>query len=262
MSEISNKEFNELLNSLATSETFSLELTDGQSYTFRQLTTNQLKELIKTVVDSPLTQSAFNTTISKVMKESIVEEGISVSTFNTVDRLLFCLSTRIESLSPSLTITQENESIEVNLLDVRNNISKAVKENSHLFTSQSVISSNGTVELTYGIPTIGIENQLNDEFYKNTDISVETPNELRKVLGEAFINEIAKTIQTITINTQTLDLNAGSFKSRLKTVESLPASLIQKVIEFAEQYKKVTDEPLTVKEKYTVPIDGSLFSLR
>ena len=262
MSEISNKEFNELLSSLATSETFTIELTDGVNYTFRQLTTNQLKELIKTIVDSPLTQSAFNSTISKVMKDSIVNEGINVSSFNVVDRLLFCLSTRIESLSPSLTLTQDNETLQVNLIEVLNNILESIKENKDLFVPQTTESLNKTVQLVYGIPTIGVENQLNDELYKNLDISVDTSSELRKVLGEAFINEIAKTIQTVTANSQTLDLSAGSFKARLKTVETLPALLIKKVIDFAEQYKKVTDELLVTKEKYTVPIDGSLFSLR
>jgi hypothetical protein len=76
-----------------------------------------------------------------------------------------------------------------------------------------------------------------------------------------FINEIAKAVQSLTIEDKTLDLSTVTFKSRLKTIESLPASLIQKVIEYVESYKKVIDECLVV-DGYTVPIDGSLFSLR
>jgi hypothetical protein len=48
----------------------------------------------------------------------------------------------------------------------------------------------------------------------------------------------------------------------LKTVESLPASSIQKVIEYIEQHKKAIEDCLIVSEGVSVPIDGSLFSLR
>ena len=82
-------------------------------------------------------------------------------------------------------------------------------------------------------------------------------------MGEAFINEIAKTINTITLDgDKVLNLSSGSFKSRLKTVESLPASLVQSVIEFVEKYKKVTEGCLVVDESFSVPVDGSLFSTR
>ena len=102
---------------------------------------------------------------------------------------------------------------------------------------------------------------MNEEIYKNSNPNVEDPEELRKVLGEAFINEIAKAVRTLTIDEKTLDLSTVTFKSRLKTIETLPASLIQKVIEYIEEYKKVVDDCLTVNG-HTIVIDGSLFSLR
>jgi len=100
-----NKEFYDLLNSLTTLATFKLTLTDGKEYTFKQLSTSQLKELIKTVVDSPLTQSVYNNTISKVMKESLIsEEGVEEPLFNIVDRLLFAIETRINQFLPQLQL--------------------------------------------------------------------------------------------------------------------------------------------------------------
>lgn len=251
------KNFNELLAALSDTETFELTLTDGKAYNFRQLTTNQLKELVKAVVDSPLTQSVFNTTLSKIMKESLVGEG----SFNVIDRLLFAIETRIQSLSPSVTVTtQDDKSVTIDLLEVKSKLSKAIASNAALLQDKTIETSQ--LKLTVGVPTIKTETQLNEELYKNVDINVQTPEELRKILGDAFINEIAKAIKTIEISEKTMDLSTVNFKSRLKTVESLPASSIQKVIEYIEQHKKAIEDCLVISEGVSVPIDGSLFSLR
>lgn len=250
------KNFNELLAALAETETFDVTLTDGKSHTFRQLTTNQLKELVKTVVDSPLTQAAFNTTLSKIMKESLVGEG----DFSVIDRLIFAIETRIQSLSPSVTITQDEKTTKIDLMEVKAKLASAIAANAELL--QDKVIETPQLKLTVGVPSIKTETQLNEELYKNVSIDVQTPEELRKILGDAFINEIAKAIKVIEISDKSMDLSSVNFKSRLKTVESLPASSIQKVIEYIEQHKKVVEDCLVVSEGVSVPIDGSLFSLR
>lgn len=250
------KNFNELLAALAEAETFDITLTDGKAYKFRQLTTNQLKELVKTVVDSPLTQSVFNTTLSKIMKDSLVGEG----SFNVIDRLLFAVETRIQSLSPSVTITQDEKSITINLIEVRDKLIKVIADSAALL--QDSTFETAQLKLTFGVPSVKTETQLNEELYKNVDINVQTPEELRKILGDAFINEIAKAIKTIEVSGKSIDLSSVNFKSRLKTVEALPASSIQKVIEYIEKHKKAIEDSLIVSEGVSVPIDGSLFSLR
>lgn len=250
------KNFNELLAALAETETFDITLTDGKAYKFRQLTTNQLKELVKTVVDSPLTQSVFNTTLSKIMKDSLVGEG----SFNVIDRLLFAIETRIQSLSPSVTITQDNKSTTIDLIEVRDKLIKAIADSASLLEDGTYETAQ--LKLTFGVPSVKTETQLNEELYKNVDINIQTPEELRKILGDAFINEIAKAIKTIEVSGKSIDLSSVNFKSRLKTVEALPASSIQKVIEYIEKHKKAIEDSLIASEGVSVPIDGSLFSLR
>lgn len=255
-----NKEFYDLLNEIVEEQTFDLELcpkTDGASVSCKKLSTAQLKELIKSVVDSPLTQSSFNSTATKIFKQSLI--GHSMESLNTIDRLLFILQTRIQSLSPVITFDNQGKKINVNLEEIKNKLLTQLKLNSKLIESQTV--AEGKISLTFGVALLDTELQLNDEIYKNSKVDVENVEELRKIVGEAFINEIAKTIQTITVNDKTLNFSTVTFKSRLKTIESLPASLIQKVIEYIENYKKVIDDCLTVQD-YTIPIDGSLFSLR
>jgi hypothetical protein len=253
-----NKEFYDLLNSVVNDETFDLQLTPAsETIKCKQLSTAQLKELIKAVVDSPLTQSAFNTTASKVFKDSLVSSP--VSELNVIDRLLFLIETRIQSLSPTSTVTREEKEIRIDFEKIKQALHKNIKENANLFESKIVQHEKITVDVC--VPPLVTETQLNEELYKNANINVEDADQLRKVLGEAFINEIAKSIKSVTIQDKTLDLSTVTFKSRLKTIESLPASLIQKVIEYIEGYKKVIDKTLTV-DGYLIPIDGSLFSVR
>lgn len=252
-----NKEFYDLLDSIVNEQTFDLELANGTVVKCKSLTTAQLKDLIKTVVDSPLTQAAFNTTASKIFKDSLIDTP--ACSLNIVDRLLFILETRIQSVSRTTIIEQEDKQIAINFEDIKNKLLTSLRQNSNLFVSSE--ATDGKITVTFGVALLDTETQLNDEIYRNLSVDVNNVDQLRKVLGEAFINEIAKSINTVTIGDKTFDFSGVTFKSRIKTVESLPASLIQKVIEYIEKYKKVIDESLTV-EGYTVPIDSSLFSLR
>jgi hypothetical protein len=249
-----NKEFFDLLNSISAAETFNLTLTDKKDYTFKQLFTSQLRDLIETVVDSPITQSEFNNTVANVMKDSLASPcGIF---FNIIDRLLFVLETRIQSISPLITVNEQ----QVDLSFIKQALVTALEANSSLFEVQSL--SSASISITYGIPLIATETQLNDEYYKNVELNVETQEDLRKIIGETFINEIAKTLYTITVNDKILDLTTVSFKERIKTIESLPASLINNVIQYVEKYRKVVEESLKTTENTPIPIDGTLFSLR
>ena len=117
------------------------------------------------------------------------------------------------------------------------------------------------IEITYGVPTLESETKLVDEIYSKLKLNVDDVEELRKILGEAFINEIAKTVKKIKIQDKTLEFSDISFRSRIKTIESLPANLINNIIQYVEKYKGLLDGCLTV-ENTVLPIDGSLFSFR
>jgi hypothetical protein len=248
-----DKDFLDLLNSLAEEEQYTIEFSrlnaDPIPVKFKSLTTVQLKELVKTAVDSPLTQSVFNCTATKVFKESILSAPSNIQ-FNVVDRLLFLLETRIQTISPTKTIKNENKQID--------SLKSSLKTNATLFAPST--SKTNKISITYGVGLIDTEVQIEEEIYKNVEVKIDNVEELRKIVGEAFINEIAKSIHSVTIEDKTINLSQVSFKKRLKIVETLPASLIQKVVEYVEAYKNVVNAALTVKE-FTIPIDSTLFSV-
>jgi uncharacterized UPF0160 family protein len=255
--EASKQNLQELLNTITQEQTFSLELSDQRVVSCKQLTTAQLRELIKTVVDSPITQAAFNSTVTKVFKQSSPE--ISLDTTNTLDRILFIIETRIKSLSPTMKIENKDKTVEVNFTEIKAKLLEKIKNDKETFLEKN--ATNDKITLKYGMPLLKTEQQLNDELYKDFDFNVENQDELRKVIGDAFINEIAKTIKSVTIQDTSFDLNEQSFKARIKIVESLPASTIQEVIDYIERYKAAIEDIFNV-EGVAVPLDGSIFSLR
>lgn len=256
-----DKEFYDLLNSIAEEQTFSFDIGVASepvtTVTCKQLTTLQLKDLVKSAVDSPLTQSNFNSTVAKIFKDSLITApGYHL---DVLDRLLFILETRIQSFSQTKEVEHEGKTITVDFKKVATKLKEQVKSNKDKFSVSS--ATDGNITVAFGIPLLETEIQLNEELYKDTEIDVQNTEQLRKIIGEAFINELAKSVHSVTSKDKVIVLGNRPFKQRLKLVESLPASLIQKVIAYIEQYKKIIENSLTVNG-YLIPIDSTLFSLR
>lgn len=255
-----DKEFFDLIANITKDQTFVAALTDKQEYNFKQISTLQLKELVKTVVDSPLTQSLFNTTITKTFKDNIVGDKILHDRFNVIDRLIFTLETRINSISHTIVQKVDGNQIIVNLTQVLEKLRELTEKSSFLFSD--AVATEDKISITYGVPTIDADDRLNREVYKEAKSDVENTDELRKLIGEAFINEITKAVKIIQIEDREFDLSSLDFKTRVKMVESLPANLIKRVIMFVEKYKQVIESSLEVNKNFSLPIDGSLFSLK
>lgn len=258
----SNKEFLDLLNSVVEEKKFTETLTDSKEYSFKQLNTSQLRDLIKSVVDSPLTQAVFNTTLSKLFKDSLLDKP--EKEFNTIDRILFLLGARINAISEDFTIEVDSETKEkktVNLTIYKNKLLEMSLE-ADLFTSRTHTENELVVE--YGVPSLETEDKLNKEIYNNDKfkIDLDKQEDFRNLIGDLFINELAKCIKSLKIKDKELKLSSVSFNERIKIVESLPAQAISAALSFVEEYKKVIKDALSVTPDVAIPIDGSLFSLR
>ena len=258
-----NKEFYDLLNSIVDEQTFSLTLCPGkdiETVKCKQLSTAQLKELIKTVVDSPLTQAAFNSVATKIFQSSLVESHSH--SFNVIDRLLFLLETRIQSISSNITmINNDGDQVVIDINLVKQNICQSVKENIECFLPQTI--SNEKMSVIVDVPDLITESQLNDEIYSNLDLDVDDSEQIRSFIGDAFVNEIAKHLKQIELKDaeHSLDLSSVSFEERIKIVQTLPASLIQDVVAYIEKQTRILEDCLVVDGFY-LGIDSTFFTLR
>jgi len=210
---------------------------------FKQLTTDQLKRLLKTIIDSPVYSTEFILTFNSIINENCLDKEVDTNSLNIFDKLIIIFKLRIESISQEYTLNFTDEEIKDNKLSEK---TKTISLKEHLekfletnvnFESQTITNNDCTI--ICNLPTLGAENKLEKELHKNIKIDINTPEELRNIVGETFINEIAKFISNITIKDSTIDLLTLDFKNRIKIIENLPTSIINDVIKYIEQYRKI-----------------------
>jgi hypothetical protein len=241
------KEFISLIENLDINTSFDVFIPSLQKkIKFKQLTTEQLKLILKTVIDSPIYNTEFTLTFNNIIKTNCLDETINTDNLTIYDKLIIFFSIRLESISHDYTFQFTEE--EVKSLDLQQP-KKVVSLKEHFdnflekqynFTSEHFEYNNCVV--VCNLPTLVTENKLEKELHKNTKIDIGTPEELRSVVGETFINEITKYIQTISIDSTTVDLLSQPFKTRINLVEKLPTNLINKVIKYIEKYRNITKE--------------------
>jgi hypothetical protein len=261
----------QLLKELDLSSAYDVYLPSLQkNVKFKQLNTDQLKRLLKTVIDSPIYNTEFIVAFNQIIKENCLEEDIILTNLNILDKLLIFIKMRLESVNPVYTYTFTDEEVtenqltektfSVNLLDRYNNfINKKLN-----YEPQEYSFEKGSITCT--LPTLSTENKLEKELHKNIKLEITTPEELRDTLGDTFINELAKYINSVKINDTEIDLSAHTFKTRLKIVEQLPTTVINNVLKYIEGYKKLTSTLTTIKvpdskiEK-EIPQDATFFNV-
>jgi hypothetical protein len=155
-------------------------------------------------------------------------------------------------------------------INLETRLNKFLEKNIN-FEPQIIEFNNNTV--TCNLPTLYTENKLEHELHKNVKIEVNTPEELRTIVGETFINEVTKFITNININGSEVDLLKLTFKNRISVVENLPTQIINKVIKYIENYRETLKELLVYKASIQtkeqtlvviekeIPVDASLFNM-
>jgi hypothetical protein len=244
---------------------------------FKQLTTEQLKRILKSVVDSPIYNTEFTLSFNNIIKENCLDTNISINDFTVYDKIFILLKTRIESISENYNYSFTKEEKEENNLNVEKvlvnltNIYQSAVENCETLPEELIEVDQCTIKCN--LPSLLTENKLEKELHKNVKIEVESPEELRNIIGETFINEVTKFISSIKVNDQSIELSNIDFKNRIKIVEQLPTNLINKVIKYIESYRNITKNILnftvSVKNEQDqlvvlnkeLSLDASLFNM-
>jgi hypothetical protein len=255
----------QLLKALDQTNSFEVFLPSLQKpVSFKQLNTEQLKKILKTVIDSPIHNTEFVTTFNSIIKDNILDKSVSVDNLDIFDKTLILIKTRIESISPEYTFNL-NDDEKNQLKDFKIDLSSIY--NTFIATTPAYNSTtlkSGECELLVALPTLQTENKIEKELYKNVKLEITTPDELRNTIGETFINELTKYITSIKVNEALIDLNQHNFKTRIKLVEQLPATCINGVLKYIEGYKNYL-KPLVTHSKNGIekdlPQDATLFNM-
>jgi hypothetical protein len=241
-----------------------------QNVKFKQLNTEQFKRLLKSVVDSPIYNTEFITTFNSIIKENCLEKEIDVLNFNILDKLLIFIKLRIESVDSNFTFNFTKDEINENNL-TQETYSVNLAERYDTFVQQAIdvlpeVYQHDSIYLTCSLPTIATENKLEKELHKNIKLEITTPEELRATIGDTFINELSKYINSLKIGETEINLEQLTFKDRVKIIEQLPTTAINQTLKYIEKYKK-TIAPLTIYKvlntqfEKEIPQDATFFNI-
>jgi hypothetical protein len=216
---------------------------------FKQFNTEQLKRLLKTVVDSQLYNTDLILTFNEIIKETCLEEE-SLKSLTILDKIFIFLTARAENISNNYEIQLSDTEIEEYSLDsstynleLFDLIKKYKSKIQHLPSKTFTLNE---ITIVCEIPSLDVENKFEKDLHKNIDIKINTQKDLQELIGSTFISEITKYISKLSINNTNIDLLNLSFPERIKVIEQLPTPLINNVILYIENYKKIVNDLLFV----------------
>ena len=282
-----NQDIKNILAALDTvNETISFEFfspTLNSKLKSKILNTDQLKRLYKSLVDSPLQNSIFTLALNEIIKENIITENIDVNKLNVLDKIIYFIALRANSISNTYTIKLEDSDIVDNNLNVTTK-EIAVDLSDILNKFLDGIGGIGVAELSIdsvtpyivvcSLPTIKIENLFEKEVNKIVKMEVNTPEELREFVGNAFINEVTKYIKSFSLDgINVISLDGLDFKTRSALVSKFPSTVINKVLKYMEHFKTLTETLTIIKKELSIkdstekfifnkpiPMDASFFN--
>lgn len=263
MAEDTNKkEFLALLETVLKQQQTSIPNSNGETYKFHPLTANQLKELVQTLADTSLTNLSFNSAVVRIMKENFIKDETlqkKAENFNILDKILFILSIRIQAVADKVYILDDNQPVEIDLNDTIEKLKSYAADNKELLEKTTITDNN--INIVVGLPLATTDLEVNNHTYKNLKIKSEDEGKLEETKGKAFIAEIVKWIQTIVIENTILNFADLNVEEKVKLLESLPASAVEKILVYIETAKQNIQDCLSYSNK-VLPLDGSLFSIR
>lgn len=205
--------------------------------TFKQLNTEQLKQILETITDSSTLNNNFNQIFLKIIKENLVSEDINAENLNIYDVHYIALHIRLNSLSEKyISYFSEDEIETYNLID-----SKYEIDLQRLIESKSVNNIpdeeivDKQIKITCQTPTV--QNEIEYLNFFNELIKTSIIKDIQKIIGEIFVYEIAKSIKTVTINNETIVFNDIPFSKKIEIVNQLPTTTTKLIITYIEKYK-------------------------
>lgn len=224
------------LNSTSTFTVFTPST--NQELIFKQLNTEQLKQILETIADSTVFNNNFNATFYKILKTNILTQGVNIDDLTIYDAQYIALHMRVNSLSEKYTVYFTEDEIQAyELLGNKHEIilKEVVNSKKPINLQEHVVSENN-ISITCKVPTLKDENDFIKYFTSKLKALVN--QEIETVVGEIFLYEIVKSIKNITINNIITEFPALSFKDRVEIVKQLPTTITSKIITYIEKYKQ------------------------
>ena len=215
---------------------------------FRQLSIKQQKDLFKTGLDGV----AAGLTLSEEITNIIYTNSMENVEFSIFDKIPIIVKLRANALGTNCILpnnNNNNQNINFEQL-IAKNIKLPLPED---YTKHIVFESE--IELDISYPSLEKDSKINrshlDKAKKQEGIS--------DAIGNLYIYEIAKYIDNITIEQETINCNLLAVKDLVNIIENLPAKLNEEVINFMSKLRKSEEDYLTVLNNVII-IDSRFFT--
>jgi hypothetical protein len=249
------------LKDLNASKSFEVIIPSSQKpVKFKQLNTQQLKQILETITDTTVFNNNFNYIFLNILKQNILTADIEIKDLNIYDIYYLALQIRSNSLSETYTSYFSEEEVEAyNLTDTKYEINLKKLLNSKTIRNvlnEEIIEDN--INVICQTPTVQNENDYMDFF--NNLVKTSIIKDVQKIIGEIFIYEIVKSIKSVNINGTSINFNDVPFESRIKIVNQFSTTLTTKIITFIEKYKAALYDLYLVEIE--TEIEGSKFFIQ
>jgi hypothetical protein len=215
---------------------------------FTQLSVKQQKELIKTGLDGAIS----GVTISNIMSQIILDNSVETYDFLTVDKFPIILALRRVSFGETVKVKDDDKETTFNLGDILDNNLKFEDD-----FVKTLSFKDEELEISLSVPSLKLDIKANDQqistFKKNKDA------EISDTVGSLFIFEIAKFVNKVKVGGEEMDLTSLQFKDRVSVIESIPAYLSNKILDYIQGFRKTEMDYVTVNGD-VLPVDARLFA--
>ena len=239
---------------------------------FSEINTSQQKRLVKSVIDSPVFNTEFIYTFREILKENCQDTSIDIDKLTIIDKLVLALALRVKSIGSTADIeiqTKDNKKV---------NVSLEIPKILQIALATLTDISNKTVEDSYfvvecSVPTVGDEFKLEKELrVKTPSIEIENVQELRQTVGDAFVNEIVKYVNKVSIKSDDelipIEWDRFNFAARIEVLDTFKTELLKQILDYINNVRKEVDKIELVKfefggESYErrLSIDGNFFTI-
>lgn len=213
---------------------------------FNEINTSQQKRLIKSVIDSPIYNTEFIYTFRQILIENCLDNSIVIDDLTIIDKLLLALALRINSIGSTMPLEIEaDDGTPINItMDLVKILETAL---STLKNIEDVTIEDDYYRIICGIPTIGNEYKVEKDLRPvMNNIEIDTPQELRETIGDAFVGEIIKYVKGVEIKTEDnlVPVNWNNFATgdRIKIIETFKSSFLKRILDYVNQIRQEIDK--------------------
>lgn len=233
----------------------------GKSVLFAPLTVKQQKAILSGGVDTKIENLTFTNTLNDIILENCTDKSLRIS---VLDRTSIILQLRHNTLGDSLIVTDDDGDDHV--IDLKQHLKECQQ---HKFDKKSLnfsVSESG-VTIACTVPTLQVDTTFNKNFTKKIKKNTKKDQEnigLTDLIGDIYVYELVKYIDTLTINENVADFRSVlSFQQMIELFEGLPMKvskvLVDKIKEVREYDNKMVESD-QLPDDTSITIDASMFT--